>query len=75
MGKNWPIGGRRQTKNQREEILRVYFEQSPEAASQLAASLGLSPMYAYKLAHERGLIPRERKYWSPHLRESGGADL
>lgn len=58
----------RLSKEQRDEILRTYFEQSPEAASQLAVGRGLSPNYAYKLVHERGLIPRARKYWSD-LRE------
>lgn len=29
-------------------------------------SLGLSPAYAYRLAHERGLLPRQRKYWGPY---------
>jgi hypothetical protein len=50
----------RQTKEQREEILRMYLEDSPAAATALAISRGLSPAYAYRLAHERGLIPITR---------------
>jgi hypothetical protein len=68
---DWPTGGRRLTKAQRAEILRVYQEESLEAATELAVSLGLSSMYAWKLAHAMGMMPRERKYWSPRLREIG----
>jgi hypothetical protein len=63
----WPVGGRRQTGAQRAEILTLYLA-DPEAAALECLSRGLSSQYAYKIAHERGLIPRERKYWS-HLRE------
>lgn len=44
------------SKEQREEILRVYLN-CPKAGTNLAMSHGLSPAYAYKLAHERGLLP------------------
>lgn len=50
---------RRITKEEREEILRVYLE-NPNEGSQLAMSKGLSQIYAYKLAHERGLLPITR---------------
>jgi hypothetical protein len=45
---------------QREEILRVYLN-NPNEGCALAMSLGLSQIYAYKLAHERGLLPN--RYW------------
>lgn len=51
-------GGPRQTKEQREEILQAYLA-DPEEGTRLAISRGLSPAYAYKLANERGLIPRK----------------
>lgn len=50
---------RRITKEEREEILRVYLE-NPNEGSQLAMSKGLSQIYAYKLAHERGVVPISR---------------
>lgn len=52
-------GGKKITKAEREEILRVYLE-DPNAGSQLAMRHGLSQIYAYKLAHERGLLPKMR---------------
>ncbi len=52
-------GGKKLTKDEREEILRVYLE-NPDKGSQLAMSKGLSQIYAYKLAHERGLLPKMR---------------
>jgi hypothetical protein len=64
----WPIGGKRQNKQQREEILDLWL-QDPEAATALAVSRGLAADYAYKLAHERGVIPRARKQWGT-LRET-----
>jgi hypothetical protein len=54
---------KRLTKEQREEILRLYADVSPDAAQVFADKLGLAPSYAYKLAHERGIVPRVRKYW------------
>lgn len=51
------VGGRRQTKQQREEILAAYLE-DPAMGTALACSRGLSPLYAYKLANALGLIPR-----------------
>ena len=56
----WPKGGRRQTKEQREEIIRTWFDVSPEAATLLAVDRGLSPTYAYKVVHERGLMEKTR---------------
>jgi hypothetical protein len=52
------LGGhkRRITKAERDEILQVYLN-NPDKGSQLAMSYGLSQIYAYKLAHERGLVP------------------
>jgi hypothetical protein len=52
-------GGKKITKAEREEILRVYLN-NPDKGSQLAMSYGLSQIYAYKLAHERGLLPKMR---------------
>jgi hypothetical protein len=52
-------GGKKLTKEQREEILQTYLR-DPAAGSQLAMSHGLSQIYAYKLAHERGLLPVTR---------------
>lgn len=49
-------GGKKITKEQREEILRAYIR-NPAEGSRLAMSHGLSQIYAYKLAHERGLLP------------------
>lgn len=68
----WPTGGPRQTHSQREEILRAYLNR-PEDGIALAISRGLSPDYAYKLAHARGLIPRNSKHWSQNLREHPAA--
>jgi len=52
-------GQRQITKAEREEILQVYLN-NPDKGSQLAMSKGLSQIYAYKLAHERGLLPKLR---------------
>ncbi len=52
-------GGKKLTKEEREEILRVYLD-NPDKGSQLAMSKGLSQIYAYKLAHERGVRPVTR---------------
>jgi hypothetical protein len=48
------------TKAQREEILKTYLNK-PEEGCRLAMSYGLSQIYAYKLAHERGLLPKGRE--------------
>lgn len=48
-------GGPRQTNEQRKEILRLW-EIDPELAKQEAIARGLSPWYAYKLAHSMGMI-------------------
>ena len=50
-------GHARITKAQREEILQTYLNK-PEEGCRLAVSYGLSQIYAYKLAHERGLLPK-----------------
>lgn len=50
---------RRLTREQREEILRLYLD-DPHIGSAKAMSYGLSQIYAYKLAHERGLLPIKR---------------
>lgn len=50
---------RRLTKEQREEVLRLYLENAA-AGTALAISLGLTAAYAYRLANERGLIPVTR---------------
>ena len=54
---SWPVI--KQTKQSREEILRVYLD-DPEEGTKLAMSKGLSPAYAYRLANERGLLPNKR---------------
>lgn len=55
-------GGKKLTKEEREEILRTYIgpPPNPVGASELAISHGLSAIYAYKLVHERGLLPKNR---------------
>ena len=53
-------GGKKITKAEREEILRRYLD-NPSEGVDLAMSYGLSQIYAYKLAHERGLLPL--RYW------------
>jgi hypothetical protein len=45
------------TKEQREEILRLYVGGEPRKAQLYAMSLGLREQYAYRLARERGAIP------------------
>lgn len=55
----WPVGGKRQTKSEREEILRTYLD-NPEKGTLLAMSKGLSPAYAYKLANALGVLPKTR---------------
>jgi hypothetical protein len=52
------LGGRRQTKEQRQEILDAYLEDPCKGAA-LACSRGLSPLYAYKLALALGMLPRK----------------
>jgi len=52
-------GKQKITKAQREEILQTYLNK-PEDGCKLAMSYGLSQIYAYKLAHERGLLPKMR---------------
>ena len=61
------IGGHRLrlTKAQREKVLQVFLN-NPEEGTQLAMRLGLSPAYAYRLANERGLLPRQRKFWGKY---------
>lgn len=51
------VGGRRQTAQQRQEILDAYL-QDPAKGTALACSRGLSPLYAYKLANALGLVAR-----------------
>ena len=45
------------SKEQREEILRLYTSGEPRRAQMYAMSLGLREEYAYRLARERGAIP------------------
>jgi hypothetical protein len=52
------IGGKRQTKQQRQEILEAYLE-DPCKGTALACGRGLSPLYAYKLALALGVLPRK----------------
>lgn len=57
---DWPTGGRRQTKQQREEIIAAYLV-DPAIGTKMAVDRGLSPSYAYKVTFERGLLPRKRE--------------
>ena len=57
------------TKEQREEIIRLYLERSPESAQRLADRLLLEPLYARKLVRSRGLMPRIGIRWG-QLRET-----
>jgi DNA-binding CsgD family transcriptional regulator len=50
------IGGPKQTRQQREEILKAYLEDKARGTA-LACSRGLSPLYAYKLANAMGVLP------------------
>ena len=58
------------SKQQREEIIAAYLDQSPEAAQRIADRLLLAPDYAVKLMRARGLLPRVFKRWG-HLVEVG----
>lgn len=57
------MGGPRQTKQQRDEILRAYLS-NPAEGTALAISRGLAPLYAYKLANMMGVLPKTR--WPSH---------
>lgn len=52
------IGGKRQTKEQRQEIVDAYLA-NPAKGTALACSRGLSPLYAWKLVNALGLLPRK----------------
>lgn len=52
-------GGRKISKERREEILQTYLRDAV-AGSELAIGHGLSPIYAYRLANERGVLPLTR---------------
>lgn len=54
------LGGPKQTKAQRDEILNAYIEDRGKGTA-LAVSRGLSPLYAYKLANAMGAIPVKTK--------------
>ncbi len=58
-------GKKKITRAEREEILQRYLN-NPDDGIRLAMSYGLSQIYAYKLAHERGLLPL--RYWPDHAR-------
>jgi hypothetical protein len=64
----WPVGGKRLTKEERDEILQLYMSHGRAAADRLAASKGLDTWYAYKLAHQSGLLPITR--WSREKRDT-----
>jgi hypothetical protein len=64
----WPVGGRRLSKEERDEILQLYLSHGRVAADRLAASKGLDTWYAYKLANQSGLLPITR--WSREKRDS-----
>jgi hypothetical protein len=57
------------SKEHREEIIRLYLEESPEAAQALADRLLLEPLYARKIVRSRGLMPRIAIRWG-QLREA-----
>lgn len=57
------------TRAQREEILHTYIRGDHAGAQARASSLGLRSDYAYRLAMERGLVPRVYRNWG-RLRES-----
>lgn len=57
------------SKEHREEIIRLYLEDSPEAAQRLADGLLLEPLYARKIVRSRGLMPRTAIRWG-QLRET-----
>lgn len=52
------LGGPKQTKEQRQEILAAYMEDRAKGTA-LACSRGLSPLYVYKLAQAMGAVPRK----------------
>jgi transposase-like protein len=54
------LGGRRLTKEQRQEILEAYLE-DPAKGTAMACGRGLSPMYAYKLANAMGYETRPKQ--------------
>ncbi len=54
---------RKITSEQREEILRLFFAEGEPAAMALATSHGLSPLYARKLASERGMLPFPKRWY------------
>lgn len=64
----WPTGGRRLTKEERDEILQLYLSHGRAAADRLAASKGLDTWYAYKLANQSGLLPATR--WAREKRDT-----
>lgn len=66
----WPVGGKRLTKEERDEILQVYLEKGRAAADRIALSYGLDHWYAYKLANQSGLLPVTR--WT---KENGRGDV
>lgn len=53
------LGGPRITKDQRKTILETYLEDKSRGTA-MAISMGLGPLYAYKLAHAMGAIPLTR---------------
>ena len=57
MTRNFGGNRLRISKEQREEILRLYTSGEPRKAQLYAMSLGLREEYAYRLARERGAIP------------------
>lgn len=56
------------THAQREDILQTYVRGDRAVAQAKADALGLRADYAYRLAVERGLVPRVYKNWG-RLRE------
>jgi hypothetical protein len=58
-----PSNNTKVTAEQREFILATFLRGDSAEAAAHARSLGLKYDYPYKLARERGLLPREGKRW------------
>lgn len=60
---------KKQSNEQRQEVVDCWFNVSPEAATELAISRGLAPTYAWRLVLERGLLPRTYRNYPKHIRD------
>lgn len=64
-----PSNNSKITRTQRDDILRTFVHGDRDLANTKALRLGLKPDYPYRLAVERGLVPRTAKRWA-RLREA-----